>query len=84
MADCGAGTADGFRVDADGNLWCGWGMSEELDGVLVVAPDGKAIGHVRLPERCTNLVFGGPNRNRPPMCTRQFIYSLHVNTRGAV
>ncbi len=59
-------------------------MSEDLDGVLAVAPDGKAIGHVRLPERCANLVFGGPNRNRPLMCTRQFIYSLHVNTRDAV
>ncbi len=24
--DAGAGTPDGFRVDVDGNLWCGWGM----------------------------------------------------------
>jgi gluconolactonase len=22
------GTPDGFRVDVDGNLWCGWGMGE--------------------------------------------------------
>ena len=21
------GTPDGFRVDVDGNLWCGWGMA---------------------------------------------------------
>jgi gluconolactonase len=28
------GTPDGFRVDVDGNLWCGWGMGRpELDGV---------------------------------------------------
>ena len=30
------GTPDGFRVDVDGNLWCGWGMgTAELDGVRV-------------------------------------------------
>ncbi|EEF26058.1 Gluconolactonase precursor, putative, partial [Ricinus communis] len=26
LIDCGQGTADGLRVDVDGNLWCGWGM----------------------------------------------------------
>src|SRR5471030_2901207 len=24
--DAGPGSPDGFRVDIDGNLWCGWGM----------------------------------------------------------
>ncbi|MEL0020283.1 MAG: SMP-30/gluconolactonase/LRE family protein, partial [Rickettsiales bacterium] len=44
------GTPDGMRCDIDGNLWCGWGMgSAELDGVLVVAPDGERIGFIRLP-----------------------------------
>jgi hypothetical protein len=28
-------TPDGFRVDVDGNLWCGWGMNPALDGVKV-------------------------------------------------
>jgi len=34
LIDAGAkGTPDGFRVDIDGNLWCGWGMGEAgLDG----------------------------------------------------
>jgi gluconolactonase len=82
--DSGTGTPDGFRVDADGNLWCGWGMSQEEDGVLVIAPDGKPIGHIHLPERCPNLVFGGLNRNRLLMCTKQSIYALYVNARGAV
>ena len=54
------GTPDGFRVDVDGNLWCGWGMGEpELDGVRIFNPAGKPIGHIALPERCANLCFGG-------------------------
>src|SRR4051812_46108007 len=34
------GTPDGFRVDVDGNLWCGWGMgTPELDGVRIFNPE---------------------------------------------
>ena len=37
------GTPDGFRVDVDGNLWCGWGMGNaQLDGVKIFDPDGQA------------------------------------------
>ena len=82
--DCGKGTADGFKVDVDGNLWCGWGMSEELDGVVVLSPEGKLIGRIRLPERCANLCFGGVKRNRLLMAAARSIYSLYVNTQGAV
>jgi hypothetical protein len=57
-------TPDGFRVDVDGNLWCGWGMSPALDGVKVFNPAGKAIGFIALPERAANVCFGGRYRNR--------------------
>jgi gluconolactonase len=78
------GTPDGFRVDVDGNLWCGWGMgTEELDGVLVFAPSGKKIGRIRLPERCANVCFGGQKRNRLFMAASQSVYSVYVNTQGA-
>jgi gluconolactonase len=77
------GTPDGFRVDIDGNLWCGWGMgSAELDGVLVFAPDGEKIGRIQLPERCANVCFGGPKRNRLFMAASQSLYSVYVNTQG--
>src|SRR6185503_10608246 len=66
LIDAGpGGSPDGFRVDVDGNLWCGWGMgSPELDGVRVFDATGKPIGHIDLPERCANLCFGGRYRNR--------------------
>lgn len=77
------GTPDGFRVDVDGNLWCGWGMREVgLDGVHVFNPHGKLIGRIDLPERCANLCFGGAHRNRLFMAASTSLYSLHVNTQG--
>ena len=79
----GLGTPDGFRVDVDGNLWCGWGMGEEgLDGVWIFNADGAHIGRIDLPERCANLCFGGTYRNRLFMAASTSVYSLYVNTQG--
>jgi len=100
------GALDGFRVDRDGNLWCGWGSngalqaepteaggrkvyqlkgkSEDLDGVMVFNPQGKAIGFIRLPERCANLCFGGPKNNRLYMTSCHSVYALYVEAHGAL
>jgi gluconolactonase len=103
----GPGSLDGFRVDRDGNLWCGWGFSgafapeatevpggmkahlplakaEDMDGVKVFNKDGKPIGFIRLPERCANLEFGGPKRNRLYMASSHSLYALYVESHGAV
>lgn len=87
----GPGALDGIRVDEDGNLWCGWGSNgdpsanpEDLDGVRVFDPSGRPIGHVHLPERCANLCFGGPKRNRLFMASSHSLYALYVGVRGAV
>ena len=58
-------------------------VSEKLDGVRVFNPQGKAIGHISLPERCPNLCFGGREGNRLFMAGSHSIYALFVNTRGA-
>lgn len=77
------GTPDGFRVDEDGNLWCGWGMGRDgLDGVRVFNASGAPIGHVDLPERVANVAFGGWRRNRLFMAGCRSLYSVFVNTRG--
>ena len=89
VVEGGTGALDGFKVDEDGNLWCGWGstgaadsVAADLDGVMVFNPAGKPIAHIRLPERCPNLVFGGPKRNRLFMASSHSVYSLYVETRG--
>ena len=86
----GAGAIDGIAVDRDGNVWCGWGSdgsrgasAEDLDGVRVFAPDGTAIGHIHLPERCANVCFGGAKHNRLFMASSHSVYALYTNTRGA-
>ncbi len=85
----GAGAFDGIAIDVQGNLWCGLGSGqpgvspEGLDGVRVYAPDGTAIGHIHLPERCANVCFGGRHRNRLFMAASHSVYALYVNTQGA-
>ena len=78
-------------MDTDGNIWCGWGSNgsptakaEELDGVKVFNSEGKAIGFIRLPERCANLTFGGVKKNRLFMASSHSLYALYVEARGAV
>lgn len=100
------GALDGFKVDRDGNLWCGWGSNgalnaepsdvgarkvyqlkgkpEDLDGVMVFSPAGKPLAHIRLPERCANLCFGGPKGNRLYMASCHSLYALYVEAHGAV
>jgi gluconolactonase len=76
-------TPDGFRVDVDGNLWCGWGMGGPgMDGVKVFNGAGAPIGFIDLPERCANLCFGGRHRNRLFMAAAHSLYSLYVNIQG--
>ena len=79
----GTGVADGFRVDVDGNLWCGWGGGAGLDGVAIFNSAGKLIGRIDLPERCANVCFGGFRRSRLFMAASHAVYSLFVRAQGA-
>lgn len=76
------GLPDGLRADVAGNLWCGWGGGEGLDGVMVFAPDATPIGQILLPERCANLCFGGLHRNRLFMAASRSLYAVTVRTQG--
>jgi gluconolactonase len=77
------GIADGFRVDVDGNLWCGWGGGAGNDGVMVFNAAGKPIGRIDLPERCANVCFGGFRRSRLFMAASHAVYSLFLRAQGA-
>ena len=78
------GLADGIRMDVDGNVWAsaGW-AGDGYDGVHVFAPDGTRIGHIKLPEICSNVCFGGQKRNRLFMTASRSLYAVYVETQGA-
>ena len=84
FADMAPGFADGMRTDLDGNLWssAGW-AGAGTDGVRCFTPDGDLIGHIILPEPCSNLCFGGVRKNRLFMTCSQSLYSLYVEATGS-
>ena len=77
FCDVDPGVPDGFRLDVEGNLWISCG-----DGVVCVAPDGTAIGKIKVPQVVANLTFGGPKRNRLFIAATTSVYSILVTTNG--
>jgi gluconolactonase len=76
---------DGLRTDIEGNLWCTAGNGDpKEDGVRCYAPNGDLLGKVHIPETCANLCFGGKKRNRLFICGSTSIYSIYVETQGAL
>ena len=79
FAVCDKGLFDGFRCDIHGNIW-----SSAADGVHCFTPDGMLIGKILIPETVSNVTFGGRKRNRLFICGTTSIYSVFLNTQGAV
>jgi gluconolactonase len=71
------GCTDGMRVDADGNLWSSAG-----DGVQCIAPDGRLMGRILVPEGVSNLCFGGRAKHRLFITATTSLYSVVLNRRG--
>ncbi|MET0257809.1 MAG: SMP-30/gluconolactonase/LRE family protein [Methylobacterium sp.] len=71
------GYCDGMCVDEDGNVW-----SSAADGVHCLDPDGKLLGKILIPDRVSNLCFGGPARNRLFIGGSHTLYAMFLNRRG--
>ena len=71
--------SDGFRLDEHGNVW-----TSAADGVHCLSSDGKLLGKVLVPERVSNVAFGGPNRNRLDITATTSLYAIYLAVRGAV
>lgn len=84
FCDLGTASADGVRCDAAGNLWSSAsGPNEGDNGVHVFDPAGTLSGKIHLPERVSNLTFGGLKRNRLFITASQSLYALYVEAVGA-
>jgi gluconolactonase len=75
---CDSGFYDGFRCDEDGRIWTSAGAA-----VHCHEADGTLIGRIRMPERVSNLVFGGPKRNRLFICASGSLYAVLLAVNGA-
>ncbi|WP_282609947.1 SMP-30/gluconolactonase/LRE family protein [Pelagibius sp. Alg239-R121] len=78
FAECSNGFFDGFRLDTKGRIWTSAG-----DGVHCYDSDGSLIGKILLPERVSNLCFGGPKLNQLFITATASLYRVLLPTTGA-
>jgi gluconolactonase len=76
--ECKDGIYDGLRIDVDDRIWTSAG-----EAVHCHERDGTLIGKVLLPERVSNVCFGGPKRNRLFITATSSLYSLLLAVSGA-
>jgi sugar lactone lactonase YvrE len=67
---------EGVAVDADGRVYLAAGQ------ILVYSPDGTLIETIHVPERPTQVVFGGQDGRTLFICARTSLYSVRVRTPG--
>lgn len=71
------GVADGMKVDREGNVYC-----TGPGGVHVIAPDGKLLGRIRIPDHCTNIAWGDADWRSLYITTYHFVFRTRVNVPG--
>jgi len=74
FADTGA---DGITLDERGNLYTAWG-----DGIKIYNPMGELIQTISVPERPTNLAFGGVDHRTLFITGRQSLYAIDMAVKG--
>ena len=76
-ADKRIGAPDGMKVDSDGNIY-----SAGPGGVWILAPDGKHIGTIELPERCGNVGWGGDGLRTLYITANASVYRIVLRKHG--
>jgi len=71
------GITDGMKVDMKGNIW-----ESGPGGIWIISPQGKALGHIQVPELVANVAFGDPDYKTLYIPARTSVYKLRVNVRG--
>ena len=78
LVEVSPGLPDGFRVDAEGNLW-----SSSLSGIQIFTPDGEKLGEIPVPEKVGNCCFGGADGRTLYICASTSIYRIRTRTQDA-
>jgi gluconolactonase len=76
--ECPDGIYDGLRIDEHDRIWTSAG-----EAVHCHERDGALLGRILLPERASNLTFGGPKRNRLYITATSSLYCVLMAVSGA-
>lgn len=71
------GGPDGVKLDTDGRIWI-----TGPGGVRVYENDGTLIGTLPVPENCSNLNWGGPDRSTLYITASSSVYRVRLNVTG--
>jgi gluconolactonase len=71
------GAPDGMKVDVEGNIY-----SAGPGGVWIFSPDGKPLATLLIPERVSNVTFGGADRKTLYIAASSSIYRVQLNIAG--
>jgi len=69
---------DGFRFDSENNLWTSCG-----DGVACYTSSGEQIGYIKIPERVSNIDFGGVDGKTLFITASTSFYMASLSVIGA-
>jgi gluconolactonase len=73
----GEGKPDGMKLDAEGNIYC-----TGPQGVWVCTPEGDVLGRILLPEKASNLVWGGSHYRTLFITASTSIYKISFLVQG--
>ncbi|MGO8758183.1 MAG: SMP-30/gluconolactonase/LRE family protein [Terracidiphilus sp.] len=76
-ADPRPGGPDGMKVDVEGNIY-----SAGPGGVLILSPEGKALGTIVIPERVSNVAWGGVDRRTLYITASSSVYRVRLLIPG--
>jgi gluconolactonase len=77
-ADQRIGAPDGMKVDSQGNIY-----SAGPGGVTILSPAGKLLGTLLIPERVSNVAWGGPGRTTLYITASSSVYRVRLKIPGA-
>ncbi len=73
----GQGKPDGMKVDARGNIYCTGPL-----GIWIFTPTGNPLGRIRVPERVSNLNWGGEDNQTLYITASTSIYKISCLVAG--
>ena len=76
-SDTRPGAPDGMKVDQKGNVY-----STGPGGILIFSPEGKRLGTILMPEKASNLAWGGTDHKTLYITASTSVYRVLLNVPG--